>query len=1036
MGGLATSLLVWLLFATTAHGGEIVRVGAYQNPPKVFITQDGRTIGVFPEVLEQIAGERGWEIEYVHGTWQECLDRLAGGDIDLMLDMAVSEERQFLYSFSEEPVLVNWGTMFCRTDISIGSFLDMEGRTVAVMRESIHTTGPRGIKALLAQFGVSCHYIEVEDYQQVLMLLDSKQADIGVVNRLFGTLHGDEYGVSPTPIIFNPQVLKFSTRKDAKRGERLLKHIDESLRRAKQNPDSAYHRALAYYLGGGTGELPGKARQLSRPFNFSPAELRWISDHPRIRISVDPGFAPFEFLSEDGEYRGMAADFLNLLAHKTKLEFELVRHRTWSASIDAVRDHETDLLPCVGDGAERHSYLSYSEPYLKFARVIVTPLASSVLGLGDLAGLRVGVQVDSSHHAFLKEHTTIEPRLYETFEDSLLAVSRGEIDATVGNLAVTTHLIQNLALTNLKLAGYADPKPQSLAFGVRKDWPELTSILNKALDSVSMRQRNAILAKWLPLPRAARTSIDLSQEEREWLLMHPRIRVAWDREWAPIEFADADGTPKGISMEYLKALEDILGVRFDTSLAADWQSTYNKLKERELDMSSCLSITPERLEHLAFTETYLSSPVVLFAHGDMPYISEMSELRNLRVAVVGDYATDEWISRDYPQLPLTRTATIEEAFSLLGRGKVDVFIGSVLPGNYYLSKQRHHDIKIVGETPYAYKLRMAVRKDWPLFAGILRKALAALPEVDRTAFYRKWVWIRYEHGFDYSLFGKIVVVALAVILVFVYWNRRLSSEIVSRKRSQAALAESEKALRAYYADLKELGEAKENLTNMIVHDMRSPLTSVIASLDVLTIYCRERDQDDDRAKFLNIARTGARTVTDMAQSLLDIGRLESGRMPLKPVCIDMNAVAVAAIRAMEAQAHLAEVRLVLSGNTVEGKADPDIIQRVFFNLIGNAINASPRETVVEVRIIAENSRITVEVRDSGRGIPKAAQQTVFDKFTTVESGGRQKTSVGLGLAFCKLAIEAHGGHIAVESEVGKGSTFRFDIPQTGPGAPG
>ena len=123
----------------------------------------------------------------------------------------------------------------------------------------------------------------------------------------------------------------------------------------------------------------------------------------------------------------------------------------------------------IGYSDERQSYLSFSEPYLKFARVIVTPMGSLATGIKDLHGLRVGVQVDSSHHAFLKENTQLKPVLYKTYEEGLLAVSRGEIDAVVGNLAVTTHLMQELALTNIKMAGYADPRPQSLAIGVRKD---------------------------------------------------------------------------------------------------------------------------------------------------------------------------------------------------------------------------------------------------------------------------------------------------------------------------------------------------------------------------------------------------------------------------------------------------------------------------------------------------------------------------------------------------------------------------------------
>ncbi len=1024
---LLAALSALVLFAASSFGGETLKVGYYYNPPKIFMTPNGHISGVFPEVLEDIAREYDWEISYVQGTWQECLDRLLSGEIDLMVDVAFSEERQKLFEFSKEPVLVNWGTAFSRTDIPIHSLFDMKNRTVAVMKGSIHSDGPQGIKSIMSELDIPCSFVEVDDYEEVLMLLDSRQADIGIVNNLFGTLRPENYDVLSTPIVFNPCKLLFCAKKGSERGKIVLAKIDESLHEAKQNPDSVYHRALVYYLGGGTREEMGEARQYTHPLHLKPEELQWISDHPQIRISIDPEFTPFEFLSTKNEYRGIAADFIDLITQKTGIKFELVRHKTWSESIQAAREGKVDILPCIGESNERRKFLSFSEPYLKFARVIVSTLNSPIKSLDDLQDLKVAVQADSSHHAFLKEHTTIKPQLYKTYRECLLAVSSGEADATVGNLAVTTHFMRDITLTNLMMAAYASSEPQSLSMGVRKDWPELTGILNKTLQSMSIRERNAIFSRWLQLPKAAPDGIELSSEEREWLLMHPRIKIAWDPSWAPVEFAGKDGKPKGISMEYLNAIEGILGIQFEKNFTAGWEESYGKLKTREHDMSACLAVTPERLEHLTFTEPYLTSPVVFFARGYAPYIRGFSELKDNRVAVVGGYATDAWISRDYPDLNIIRTPTIADGFNMLRKGEVDVFVCSVIPGTYYLSEQRYHDIKVAGETPYSYKIRMAVRKDWPLFAGILQKAMDSIAEVDKNAFFRKWISIKYENKLDYALLGKVVLGALAVIFAFFYWNRRLSSEISSRKRAQEALSESEKALRESYTDLKKLEEMKENLTHMIVHDMRSPLLGISGSLELLLMDIHSESPGENIEDKLLVAHASTQKLMCMAQALLDIGRLEAGRMPLNTVDINMTDAVAAAISAMEIQAKLADVRLLQSGEIVLGKADQDIIHRVLINLIGNAIKASPKGAAVEVHTKDEDSQMIVEVCDSGRGIPKKLQHTLFDKFTSIEDGESGRGSVGLGLAFCKLAIEAHGGNIEVESDEGKGSIFRFKI---------
>lgn len=1024
-------LVLGCLLAPRGDAAEAVRVGVYQNPPKVFTSPDGRITGIFPEILEEIAARRGWTIDYVPGTWQEGLDRLDAGELDLMVDMAVSPERETRFAFSREPVLVNWGAAFSRSDLRIGSFLDMADRTVAVMRESVHTEGDRGIKALTKAFGVPCRFIEVDDYHEVMMLLDARQADVGIVNRLFGTLHGGDYDVAATPIVFNPQVLVFGARKDDARGQTLLEAIDATLAAEKQAADSAYHQILSYYLGGGTRVRMGRTEQYLRRLDLPPELAAWLRAHPVIRFGVDPGFAPFEMLTPDGEFRGMAADVLRLVSQMTGLRFERVGFETWPETVQAVRDGTLDLLPCIGFSEERRQFLVYSRPYLNFARVIVTRLDSPVAALGDLDGKTVAVQTESSHHAFLKEHTSLDPRLFDTFAAGLLAVSRGEADAVIGNLAVATHFIRELGLTNLKLAGYAAPEPQALAFGVRKDWPELAAILDLALDAISQKQRNEILARWLPLPRAADASLDLTQAEREWLLMHPRIRVAWDRGWAPIEFAAPDGSPQGISMEYLAALEDMLGVEFAFAPAADWQTTYGKLLRRELDMSSCLGVTEERLRHFDFTESYMESPVVFFARDDTPYLRGMEDLKGLTVAVVEGYATHEWIRRDHPDLALVSATSIADAFERLRRGEVDVFIENVLAGNYYLSLHHHRNIQIAGETPYLNKLRMAVRNDWPEFSGILRKALRALPESDKTAFYRKWVWLRYEHGFDYSLFGWIVCGALAVILVFVYWNRRLKTEVTRRRDAQEALARSEAALRDSYADLKKVEALKDNLVHMIVHDMRSPLSTVTGALDLMDASPGDGDRTERR-----LARAGLQRLTGMVQALLDISRLEAGQMPLNRTDLDLRNALDDAVRDMAIQANLAGVTLAVSGDGTRAHADPDILHRILANLIGNALKASPQGASVELRCYTDGNRAVLDVQDHGRGIPREFHATLFEKFTTVENGGPQKTSVGLGLAFCKLAVRAHGGEIMVDSEPGQGSTFRIVLPRSETPAPG
>ena len=138
-----------------------VRVGAYENRPKIYTNTQGAVVGIFPDILDTIAYEEGWRLEYVFGTWSRCLERLEKNEIDIMVDVAFSEERERRYDFSSETVFLNWGTVYTRSGFGIESLMDLHGKTVAVMRGSIHTDGRDGIKGLASKFDLDLTYIEV-----------------------------------------------------------------------------------------------------------------------------------------------------------------------------------------------------------------------------------------------------------------------------------------------------------------------------------------------------------------------------------------------------------------------------------------------------------------------------------------------------------------------------------------------------------------------------------------------------------------------------------------------------------------------------------------------------------------------------------------------------------------------------------------------------------------------------------------------------------------------------------------------------------
>ena len=234
--------------------------------------------------------------------------------------------------------------------------------------------------------------------------------------------------------------------------------------------------------------------------SWTEAELAFREGHPVIRLGVDPGFVPFEFIGEDGEYKGIAADYLVLISQKTGLQFEVVKGLTWPEAYDMALTGDIHVLPAIGRTEEREEHFLFSEPYYYYKRVIVTrDLDTEISGIDDLGGYTVAVQRNSSHHSYLLSYPNINLSLYDSVEAALAAVATGTEKAFVGNLATTNYLIRSNGLTNLRFVAFEAEKQQALYLAVRKDWPELVSIFNKAIVSMTESEKLAINNKWIDL---------------------------------------------------------------------------------------------------------------------------------------------------------------------------------------------------------------------------------------------------------------------------------------------------------------------------------------------------------------------------------------------------------------------------------------------------------------------------------------------------------------------------------------------------------
>ena len=220
-----------------------VKVGIYQNSPKIFLDSNGNPAGFFKDLLTTIAQAEGWTIQYEPCTWGECLQRIESGELDLMADVAYTSEREKRFDFGQEVVFASWSVIYAKAGSNIESILDLDKKRVAVLRDSFQS---QTLRKLTESFALATEFIEVPSFEQGYLLVESGKADCIAVNRLFGKLHESTYSARPTNILLAPALVKFAAPK--RDNHLLLNTIDRHLIRLKNELNSEYYQAFNHWF--------------------------------------------------------------------------------------------------------------------------------------------------------------------------------------------------------------------------------------------------------------------------------------------------------------------------------------------------------------------------------------------------------------------------------------------------------------------------------------------------------------------------------------------------------------------------------------------------------------------------------------------------------------------------------------------------------------------------------------------------------------------------------------------------------------------
>lgn len=312
---------------------------------------------------------------------------------------------------------------------------------------------------------------------------------------------------------------------------------------------------------------------------LTPAGQAWLSEHPEIRIGIDAGYAPYSFLDTDGSFIGVAPDFIELLGNKLGVKFEAVPDLSWPQILQAARERSLDVIATAVITEERQAYLDFTEIYIPTPLVIMTRANDDRISTAlDLEGQKVAlVEGYSSSQRVVDEHPAAEIVMVANPVEGLHAVSSGNADVYVGVLGINIYQAQQQGITNLKVAGNYDVVSNGQRLAVRNDWPMLTQILERALDSISEEERKAIFDKWIDVPYVEQVDYSLLWKTIFAFVLIVSLMYLYNRRLA-IEITRR----QAVERELLELNMSLVAARDDADRANQTKSEFLSVMSHEL----------------------------------------------------------------------------------------------------------------------------------------------------------------------------------------------------------------------------------------------------------------------------------------------------------------------------------------------------------------------------------------------------------------------------------------------------------------------